>query len=109
MVARVDEIRDDVSELKAESKVQRQMVTSLRDDFKEHTNLIREHVAGDTKIIKEIQPFFENIGDLKEILSDYQFKKEIKRRKLEKLKYWSSRIGLVGGVIAIIGAFLKLF
>lgn len=103
--SRVDEIKDTVSELKANSKVQNEIIKDLKDDFKEHTSLVKEHVAGDTKIITELQPL---LGTLSEIVDDYSYKKETKRRKMDKIKYYTARLGLVSLVVGVIVGISKL-
>lgn len=92
---RLDEIKDDVSELKAEFKVQ--------------NKLIKEHVAGDTKIIKEISPLLSALPDLLSAAQDHKVKKEIRQQQMEKLKYWSIRVTILSTVVGILFQSIKLF
>lgn len=90
---RVDEIKDDVSELKA--------------DFKIHTKLIEEHVAGDTKIIKEIQPLLNVIPHLTEMTQDYAYKKHRKEKIQDNIKDMSMKLGLVSLILGIVTGVVK--
>jgi hypothetical protein len=55
----------------------------MRDDFKEHTNLVKYHIMGDDKIISNISPL---LPDLRTLLEDYTFEKKQKQERLKFLK-----------------------
>lgn len=71
---KVDKVQDDISE--------------LRSDFKLHLKVIEEHVAGDKKIINEIQP----------IIEQFKFDQEQKTRRYRTLKI----IGTISAIFAAI-------
>jgi hypothetical protein len=92
---RVDQIKDDVAELKA--------------DFKAHTKIVEEHVLGDTKIINEIRPLLDAIPHLTEMTKDYTSKKHVKEKRMETLKEWSLKLGLLTAIVTIFVGISKLF
>ena len=65
---KIDDVKEDVSELKS--------------DFKVHTALMQEHVAGDSKIINEITPLIEVLPSLKEIVEEYNYEKIESKKKV---------------------------
>ena len=77
---RVDEIKDDVAELKADSKLQREVLKDIKEDLKTYTIEVSSHVAGDNKIITEIMPLLKVLPN---IIEDYTFEKK-KREEAEK-------------------------
>ncbi len=103
---RIDEIKDDVSELKADSKLQREVLKDIKEDLKTYTVEVSSHVAGDNKIITEIMPLLKA---LPEIISDYNFEKKKREERAEKLKLYGMRLGLVSATLGIIYTGLKLF
>lgn len=103
---RLDEVKDTVAEVKAEQKVHGEIIKDMRSDFKEYTELVKTHVTGDTKIINEIIPLLEPLRDM---VKDYAFKTEEKRRKNEKIKHWATRLGLITLVIGVLSGLSKLF
>ena len=92
---RVDEIKEDVVELKA--------------DFKVHTELVREHVAGDSKIIREITPLIEALPDLKMIVEEYHYDKKLTKEKANKRKELMDKLKIVSLIIAIAGSIYGFF
>ena len=107
---RVDEIKDDVSELKADSKLQRESLKDIKDDIKQYTVEVKSHVAGDEKIISELVPLFDSLKHvLPEIIEKHEYEKKKKQESDAKIKYWASRLGLVSLSIAIISWVLKTF
>jgi hypothetical protein len=100
--SRVDEIKDNVSDLKAEHKILSNSFDLLNRNVSEYTELVKNHVTGDNKIIKEIIPVIEN----------FQYEQETKRRRVAFLKYWGLKlaipatiVGIVAGVARIISTF----
>lgn len=103
---RVDEIKDDVAEVKAEQKVLTTGLSDLKEHVKEHTKAVMGHVAGDDKIITEIQP----------IIEEFKFQQEEKRRAEEKkkardakLKRWGMRLGIPATLISMMGTIWKVW
>jgi hypothetical protein len=91
---RVDEIKEDVTELKTE--------------FRIHKDLIEEHVVGDQKIIKEIQPLLAAIPSIERMVGDFEYKKENRRRNKEKLKNAGVKLGISATLLSIMLGILKL-
>jgi len=92
---KIDDVKEDVSELKS--------------DFKVHTALMQEHVAGDSKIINEITPLIEALPSLKEIVEEYHYEKIESKKKAEKRKVVMDRIKIVSGILGIIGMISAYF
>lgn len=81
---KVDKLKEDISELKT--------------DFKVHTALIQEHVAGDKKIIIELQPMLEH----------YRFEKEKKEIFYKRAKLGSQLAAILSVSVMVIGKILSL-
>lgn len=104
---RVDEVKNDVAEVKANTIVHGAMLVDMKDKLREHTELIKDHVAGDNKVINEIAPFMESFKDIKEIIADYKFEKETRKRRIAKIKEYAIKTSLASAVLGLIAAFLK--
>jgi hypothetical protein len=102
---RVDEIKEDVGELKAEQRFTKETVVELKDALKEHNKLVYEHVSSDNKIVSGLTPIME---DLAEMVGDYKYRKERSYRKMGKLKAWSIKLGVVSLVVGIAVGLQKL-
>ena len=96
---RVDEIKDDLAEVKAEQKIISHSILDLKEDIHKHTLVVRGHVAGDEKIISELIP----------LIGDYKFHKEKTRRRNAQLKDFSIKIGIVTAVLGLVGGVIKFF
>lgn len=68
----------------------------LRTDFKVHTKLIEEHVAGDKKIITEISP----------IIAEFRYRQERERRIFKSLKLYGSIVAVATGMITLLSQVL---
>lgn len=97
---RVDEIKDDLAEVKAEQKVMHNSFSDLRQDITRHTEEVKSHVAGDNKIIIEIMPL---IAEMKELVDDHKFNKEAAKRKQEKLVKWRNYLAFFITLSTVIG------
>lgn len=97
--SRVDEIKNDVAEVKADTKILSHSINDLRDHVKNHNEIVKTHVAGDEKIITEIAP----------IIEEFKFEKERKRRRMASLKEWGMKLGIPATIVAIIGTILKVW
>lgn len=96
---RVDEIKDDLADVKAEQKITNHHIESLKDHMQIHSELVKQHVAGDDKIITEIAPLIE----------EFKFQQERRKRRIENLKLWGMRLGIPSVLIGIIGGVVKIF
>jgi len=72
---RVDEIKDDVAEIKAEQKINAYTMSELREYIKEQSETVKAHVSGDDKIIQEIGP----------IIEEFRYQQESRRRRIQKM------------------------
>lgn len=99
---KIEKVREDVSELKVDLKAH--IVES-----KINMDVIRDHVAGDKKIINAIEPLMSELPDLVNIIKEYQFNKLKKQKKLSFLNITKSKIAILVGVITIIGSIYGIF
>jgi predicted secreted acid phosphatase len=102
---RMDELKDDVAELKADSKLQREVLKDIKDDLKLYTIEVSSHVAGDNKIIHELAPLLRILPD---VISDYSFQKKKQQEREEKIKSYASRFGLVSIILGIVYTATKI-
>jgi hypothetical protein len=106
--ARVDQIKDDVAELKADSKLKTQLLIDLKQEFKECTEEIKEHVIGDNKVISKLEPLLESFQDIHILVNDHKFKKEQVIRRHELIKKWSIALGLLGTTVGVVVGIVEL-
>ena len=85
---RVDEVKDEVSELKV--------------DFRVHSELMKEHIVGDNKIIENMTPLLETLPLLKDIVADYQLDKRSAIQKAENRKVIFDRLKIISILVGII-------
>lgn len=97
--ARVDEIKDDVAEVKAQQMITSHNVDDLKGYIKEQTEIVKSHVTGDDKIITEIGP----------IIEEFRYQQERKKRRIESAKIAGLKLSLVSGVVGIIVGIFKIF
>lgn len=98
-------IKEDLIELKADVK---------------HTNTIMDaHIAGDQKIISELQPLFDSMPQFCEMVEDHVYKKRnqkekknnrvIRNLKLRTVSLWvgipATLVGTVTGMMKLLGVF----
>lgn len=98
---KVDHLQDDVYEMRSDLKVHMHRMDEKMDRFE-------DHIVGDNKIINHIQPLLERLPLLTEMVEDHNYKKIYKKKASEKIKYWSTRLGLVSIVVGIIFGALRL-
>lgn len=99
---KVDVLKEDMAELKADVKAH--IATS-----QVHMDVIKSHIAGDQKIINAIEPLIKELPDLVEIVRQYNFEKELKERRKEKLVLWTKRLSFFGACCALLDWFRKVF
>jgi len=105
---RVDEIKDTVSKVEAKQELMGDTMKEIKEDFHEHTQTIKEHVTGDTKIIKEIQPLLDAMPHLTNIAERYKFEEYKKKERKDKLSFLSKRLGLTLLILSIFVSLTKL-
>lgn len=86
---KVDVVKEDIAELKSE--------------FKGGMELMKEHVAGDKKIINELQPVLSKLPDIVEMAEEYRFQQQLKTKVMKTIAAISVVIGLIAGITKIIG------
>jgi len=106
---RVDEIKDDVSELKAGQKILEATVTTLHDDLHEHIKAVNEHVSSDSRIIQQVSPLLTSLPHLTEMVDDHRFKKESRKRTVANVKLVSMKFGAASALVAILVGLARLF
>ena len=97
--SRVDEIKDDVAEIKAEQKVNSHSMLDLKHYVQEQSELIKSHVSGDDKIITEIAP----------IIEEFRFQQQVKKRRVQAMKDLGLKLGLFATVVGIFVGGVKIF
>lgn len=101
---KVDKINTDVVELKYK-------VQSMDEKLDDHMKEIKEHVAGDKKIIDRLMPVLDKLPIIVELAEERSF--ELKKRKefKEKLSNYSLKLGIISvlvGIVVGIKEFLNL-
>jgi aspartate carbamoyltransferase catalytic subunit len=105
---RIDELKEDMSEVKVETRLQGQKVDDLKDQFSKHTEVIEKHVLGDEKIITHIAPLVRVLPHLEEMVEDYKFNRIQKQKRADLFKSISVKIGVATGTITLLASFWKL-
>lgn len=96
---KVDKVDEKVNELKVE-------MVEMKSDMKHHMDVVEAHVAGDNKIIDHLQPI---LGDLADLVQDKKYQEENTKRKINKWKTWSLKVGLVSLLIGMGAGLAKIF
>lgn len=108
---RVEKMDDKIDHIKDE-------LYGLKSDFKIFSHKIERHVAGDEKIITEIQPTLNDFRDfirndlpiIKELAKKELVKNEIDKMTTKKLHNWKLILGVVAAATSIVGGVVyKLF
>jgi len=98
---KVDNVKDEVGELKTEFTVHTHKIESKMDIFE-------EHITGDTKIINTIEPVIEKLPDILEVVEDYKYEMRKKNEEQERRNALASKVRIWGGVIATVGTVVGL-
>jgi hypothetical protein len=104
---RIDELKEDMSEVKAETRIQGQKIDDLKDKFEHHTDLIEKHIIGDDKIITHIQPLLRVLPHLEELVEDHKYSKIQKEKRAEMFKSISLKLGIATGVTGLLASLWK--
>lgn len=89
MEDKIDSVKEDVIAVKTE-------VSEMKSDIRHHMQKVEEHVAGDKKIINEIQPVLTRLPQIIEMAEEYHVSKKLKDR------FWrlAGGIGLLVGILS---------
>lgn len=91
MEDKIDGVKHDVNEIKSE-------VQELKSDIKYHMTKVEEHVAGDKKIINEIQPILAKLPQIVEMAEEYHFNKKVKDKTVKLIGILGMLVGLLAGL-----------
>ena len=94
MEDKIDSVREDVMAVKAE-------VSEMKSDIKHHMKKVEEHVAGDKKIINEIQPILAKLPQIVEMAEEYHVSKRLQQKAVKLL-------GVIGIIVGILSGLSKL-
>lgn len=92
MEDKIDSVKEDVTEVKLE-------VSEMKSDIKNHMKQVEAHVAGDTKIINELQPILNKLPHIVEMAEEYHVSKQIKKRVWKYIGAFGMISGIVGGLV----------
>ena len=99
---KVDKLNDDVIEIKSNIK-------NMSDRLDLHMEKVEAHVAGDNKIIYEIQPLLQQMPTIAKIIQEYHLEKLQSEQKLENMKRTSLAVGLVVAVVTVGNILYSIF
>ena len=91
MEDKIDSVKQDVTEVKVE-------VQEMKSEIKHHMQKVEEHVAGDKKIINEIQPLLARLPQIIEMAEEYHVSKKLKDRVLKTLGILGMLVGILAGL-----------
>jgi hypothetical protein len=98
---KVDDIKEEVGEIKTDLKVH----TTLVED---KMRVFEDHITGDNKIITHIQPLLQDLPTIKEAVDQFKYEQIKKKKSSEKLKSIAAKLGIVSLVITILIGISKL-
>ena len=70
---KVDKVKEDIHEVK-------EQLTAQILDMRNHIEKVEEHIAGDNKIIKELEPVLAKLPHIVQMAEDYHEDKIVKKR-----------------------------
>lgn len=91
MEDKIDSVKQDVTEVKVE-------VQEMKSEIKYHMQKVEEHVAGDKKIINEIQPVLSKLPQIIEMAEEFHVSKRIKERTIKFLGILGMLVGILSGI-----------
>lgn len=91
MEDKIDSVKEDVMAVKSE-------VSEMKTDIKHHMEKVEEHVAGDKKLINEIQPLLARLPQIVEMAEEYRVSKKIKDRTVKLLGFVGMIVGILAGL-----------
>lgn len=99
--SKVDDIKEDVSELKADLKIHTVTIDKQLE-------LFGEHVTSDTRIVKHIQPLLDDLPSIKAAVDEFKFERKLKAKNKERVKTVSSVLGVLSLVVGIVYTLTKI-
>lgn len=63
-----------------------------------HMEVVKDHIAGDKKVINEWKPVIEMVPHLKEIIDNHNYEKERNRRWKNTLMITATIVGIIAGL-----------
>lgn len=99
---KVDNLKEDVTELKTDFKIH---VSKMEDRL----DLFEDHITGDNKIISKIEPLLERMPELAEVLDDkkYRERAEEEKGKLRRKITWF--LGTTSVLAGLFVTYIKFF
>ena len=99
--SRFQRLEDKVDAIKEE-------VSDLKTDMRVHMATVERHVSADERIIEKINPLLDKFTEIVEVVEEHKFDKQLRQKKMETVKKWSARLGLVSVIISVIIGLSKL-
>lgn len=99
---KVEKVKEDVSELKLDLKSH-----IIQSNL--NMEVVKEHVAGDKKIINTIEPLLKELPDLITLIKEYQLSQLNKQKRREMVVDISKKVTIFSGITGGIAALYKLF
>lgn len=98
---KVDNVKESVHEMSKE-------LAEQRHDMKMHMNQVEDHIAGDKKIITELQPVLNKLPDIVKMAEEYHADKIVKK-KVQSISAKTVKVlGAVGIVVGILSGLHKM-
>lgn len=94
MEDKIDSVKEDVTEVKIE-------VNEIKSDIKHHMKKVESHVAGDNKIINELQPILNKLPHIVEMAEEYHISKQMKKRVMKYVGVFATVLGIFGGLVKV--------
>ena len=91
MEDKIDSVKEDVMAVKSE-------VSEMKTDIRHHMEKVEEHVAGDKKLINEIQPILTKLPQIVEMAEEYHVSKRLKERTIKLLGIIGMLVGIASGL-----------
>jgi hypothetical protein len=106
--ARFQRLEDKVDNVKESVHDMSKELSEQRHDMKIHINKIEEHITGDNKIIKELQPILNKLPDIVQMAEQYHANNIIKTRmktiRLKAVKF----VGFTSIIVGILTGLHKM-
>lgn len=96
---KVDKVYLELSEVKSK-------VANIEGKLDTHMSYIEQHVAGDTKIIREIQPLIEKLPYIAKVVEDYRYNEMAKEKKKEDLMIAAKKVCMATSIVGVIATII---